>query len=182
MEDHKIVALYFARSEQAIAETQKKYGRYCRAIAYGILHSEQDAEECENDTYLRAWNAIPPHKPSRLATFLGKITRHLALDCYDRAHANKRAHTDAVFEELEAFLPAGEASPADEIALKEAINGFLSSLAKRDRVIFMRRYWFMLPVRDIAHGMGLTESGVKSILLRTREKLKRYLEKEGIFL
>lgn len=180
MEDHRIVDLYFARSEQAIAETQRKYGRYCRAVAYNILLSREDAEECENDTYLRAWNAIPPHRPSRLATFLGKITRNLALDRYDRMHTQKRAHTAAVFEEMEECLPSGDASPADEIALKEAINGFLSTLTKRDRVIFMRRYWYMLPLRDIAQGMAVTESGVKAILSRTRLKLKHYLEKEGI--
>jgi RNA polymerase sigma-70 factor (ECF subfamily) len=185
MDDQKIVDLYWERSESAIKETQKKYGRYCHSIAYAILHSNEDAEECVNDTYLRAWGAIPPAKPSRLATFLGKITRNLALDRYDSAHAQKRnAATELVLDELAECIPDADSTLdlTDKIALGDAINSFLESLPVKTRQIFMRRYWFMSPIKDIARDVDMSESAVKVSLMRTRNEFKAHLEKEGIVL
>lgn len=183
MEDVKIVELYWERSESAIEQTQKKYGRYCHHIAYSILASNEDAEECVNDTYLKAWGSMPPHKPQKLQTFLGKITRNLAFDRYDRATALKRSQcVEVAFEELSECLPdiISDNGEADECALREAINGFLGSLAKRDRMIFLRRYWYMSSISDIARDFGANEGNVKVILHRTRNKLREYLVKEGI--
>ena len=185
MEDNKIVDLYWERSEAAVLETQRKYGRYCHYIAYNILYSDEDAEECVNDTYIKAWNAMPPHKPERLSAFLGKITRNTALDHYSYLSAKKRSgNTALVLDELAECIPdpKSETSLSDEIALKNAINGFLESLPKQTRIIFMRRYWYLSPIKEIAHDYSLTESSVKVTLHRTRNKFKEYLEKEGILL
>ena len=183
MDDKKIVELYFARSEDAIKETEKKYGRYCYRIAYNILYSKEDSEECVNDTYVKAWHAMPPHNPWRLSTFLGKITRNLALDRYAYHKADKRyGNTVLVYEEIAECIPhPGEnCSVADEVALKIAIDGFLSSLSKEQRMIFLRRYFYLSPVKQIARDFGMTESNVKIILYRTRKQFKEYLEAQGI--
>ncbi|MBR2622327.1 MAG: RNA polymerase sigma factor [Clostridia bacterium] len=185
MDDQKIVDLYWERSESAIKETQKKYGRYCHSIAYAILHSNEDAEECVNDTYLRAWGAIPPAKPSRLATFLGKITRNLALDRYDSAHAQKRhTATELVLDELSECIPDADSTLdlTDKIALGDAINSFLEGLPVKTRQIFMRRYWYLSSIKDIARDVDMSESAVKVSLMRTRNIFKAHLEKEGIVL
>jgi RNA polymerase sigma-70 factor (ECF subfamily) len=177
-----IVDLFWERSEAAIAETEKKYGKYCHTIAHRILHSEEDAAECVNDTYLAAWNAMPPHKPEKLSTFLGKLTRNLALNRYFHNHAEKRfAPTELILHEVEEILPDPSSDEtADEIALKDAINGFLASLPQQTRIIFVRRYWYMSEVKEIAGDLGLTVGNVKVILHRTRKQFKEYLEKEGI--
>ena len=184
MDDKQIVDLYWERSESAISETEKKYGKYCHYIAYNILNSDPDAEECVNDTYLRAWEAMPPHRPTLLKSFIGRITRNLALDRYDRERALKRrGNTELIFEEIGECLPAvGEEGRemSDEIALRDAINGFLESLPEETRIIFMRRYWYLSPVSHIAGDLGLSVSNVKVILMRTRKKFKAYLEKENI--
>jgi len=184
VEDKKIVELYWERSETAIVETQKRYGGYCHYIAYNILYSHEDAEECVNDTYIKAWNALPPHRPERLAAFLGIITRNTALDRYlsDRTKKRGGGQTEAVLNELSECVPDEKSSGcmADELALREAINGFLGSLPAQKRIIFMRRYWYMSSVKEIAEDYGLTESNVKVTLLRTRNRFKAYLEKEGI--
>ena len=183
MEDQRIVELYWERSEDAITETQKKYGRYCHIIAYNILYSDEDAEECVNDTYLKAWDAMPPHKPERLSTFLGKITRNLALDRYSRSRAQKRVAvgTELILGELEECIPdAGAADVSEEMILRDAINGFLGSLPKQTRILFLRRYWYLCSIKEIARDFAMTENRVKVTLLRTRTKFKAYLEKEGI--
>lgn len=183
LEDEKIVELYLERSETAITETQTKYGRYCHTIAYNVLYSNEDAEECVNDTYIRAWNSIPPQKPNVLSAFLGAITRNLALDRYQRTKAKKRSEcTELALEELGECIPCSEdgASIADELALKEAINGFLASLKEQPRIIFMRRYWYLCSVKEIAVSLGLSESKVKVSLMRTRMKFKMYLENQGV--
>jgi RNA polymerase sigma-70 factor (ECF subfamily) len=182
VEDNRIVELYLERSETAIAETQKKYGKYCHYIAYNILNSNSDAEECVNDTYLKVWDSIPPQKPKLLKSFIGRIARNLALDRYDREHALKRrANTDLALEEIGECVPEDDGRElSDEIALRDAINGFLESLPEETRIIFMRRYWYLSPVGHIAGDLGLSVSNVKVILMRTRKKLKAYLEKEGI--
>ena len=185
MEDEKIVELYLERSETAISETQKKYGRYCFTVAYNVLYSKEDAEECVNDTFEKAWNSIPPQKPRIFSAFLGAITRNLALDRYEQSHAKKRySPAETALEELGECIPAAEdgADISDTLALKDAINGFLASLPKRTRIVFMRRYWYFCSVSEIAEGMGMTEANVKVLLLRTRKKFKAYLEKEGITL
>ena len=184
MEDKRIVELYWERSDTAISETEKKYGKYCHYIAFNILNSSLDAEECVNDTYVKAWEAMPPHKPESLGGFLGKLTRNIALNRYAESRAQKRSpHTaDLVFEEAAGLIPDPDSlsSPSDTIVLRDAINGFLGSLPKDTRIIFMRRYWYMCSIREIARSAGLTENNVKVILLRTRNRFKEYLEKEGI--
>ena len=182
MDDKRIVDLYWMRSESAISETDKKYGKYCHYIAYSILSSQLDAEECVNDTYIRAWESIPPNKPQLLKSFLGKITRNIALDRYDRLNALKRGgNTELALEEIGECIPSGDGREmSDEIALREAINRFLESLPKQTRIIFMRRYWYLSPVKHIAGDLGLSVSNVKVILMRTRKKFKEYLEGEGI--
>ena len=185
MEDEKIVELYWERSEAAITETQTKYGKYCFTVANNILYSKEDAEECVNDTYVRAWESIPPQKPSRLSAFLAKITRNLALDRYDKMRAHKRSDcAETALEELGECLPysGNGMEAADELALKEAINGFLASLKEQTRVIFMRRYWYLCTVGEIAKSLGLSESKVKVTLMRTRLKFKMYLEEQGIII
>ena len=184
MEDGKIVELYWAREESALAETDKKYGKYCKSIARAILYSDGDAEECFNDTLLKAWDAMPPSRPTFLKAFLGKITRHLALDRYDYDRAQKRnSAATVVMDEIGSALPETEGeSPADALALKEAINSFLAALPSRTRIVFMRRYWYFCSVREIADGMGMSEGSVKIMLFRARERFKSHLEKKGIFL
>ena len=183
MEDERIVSLYWERSETAIEETQRKYGKYCRMVAYRILVSDADAEECEIDTYLKAWHAMPPHRPSRLATFLGKITRRIALDRLEKERAAKRlSYGSVVYDELAECLSDGKDADSltDEMAIRDALNGFLKALDKRDRVVFMQRYWYFLSVKEIAKNSGLTQSNVKVILYRTRNALREYLEKENL--
>lgn len=182
MEDERIVFLYWERDENAIRETEIKYGRYCHAIAYHILDSHEDAEECVNDTWNGAWNAMPPEKPTRLSSFLARITRNIAIDRYRHNNAQKRtAEVEVAMEEYWECIPNGEASVEDMLALKQAINGFLARLDARSRVIFMRRYWYSMPIKAIADSMRLSESHVSVILHRTRSKFKDYLTKEGIF-
>ena len=181
MEDTKIVELFWQRDQAAIAHTDKKYGRYCYAIAYGILASREDSEECVSDTWHNAWNAIPPEKPKRLQAFLGRITRNLALDRYGYYTAQKRnAKLETAMDEYWQCIPGGEMPLDDTVALKELINGFLGSLDQRSRIIFLRRYYYVCPVKEIAGSMGLSESYVSVSLHRTRNKFKEYLQKEGV--
>ena len=183
MEDGKIVELYWERNETAIAETEKKYGKYCHSIAYNVIRSDEDAEECVNDTYVRAWNSMPPQRPERLSCFLGKITRNLALDRYFFDHAKKRTRsTDLILDEIEECIPDPDTATSlvDEIARKDAINGFLGSLPQKNRMVFLRRYWYLSPIKEIAADYDMTEANVKVVLHRTRQAFKTYLEKEGI--
>ncbi|MBQ9150741.1 MAG: sigma-70 family RNA polymerase sigma factor [Clostridia bacterium] len=181
--DAEIVELYFARSEQAIAESEKKYGLTCHRIAYNILHSDEDAEECVSDTWLKAWNAIPPERPGKLGAYLGTVTRRIALTRYEHRRAARRfAGVESSLEELTECIPENSLSVADEVVLKLAINGFLSSLPTRTRMIFMRKYWYMDSVADIAEAFGMTEGAVKVTLHRTRERFRKWLIKEGIYL
>ena len=184
MDDSKIIELYMERSEQAISETSKKYGRYCHYIAYSILHNDEDSEECVNDTYLRAWNSIPPKRPSKLQTFLGKITRNLSLNKWDQYNTEKRGagQTMLALEELHDCIPAtGDAEQIiDDLALAEVFNCFLASLPKERRKIFMRRYWYLSPIKEISTDYSISESKVKMSLLRSRNELRQLLEKEGI--
>ncbi len=186
MDDKQIVDLYWERSETAISETAKKYGKYCRYIAFNILHNDEDSKECVNDTYLRAWNNIPPHRPSVLRTFLGKITRNLSLDRYEQFNAEKRnsGQMPLVYDEIQECIPPldSTANIIEEIALTEVFNRFLTSLSLEQRKVFMRRYWFFSSIKEIATDYGMSESKVKMSLLRSRNELKKMLVKEGISL
>ena len=186
MDDKQIVELYQKRSETAIAETAAKYGKYCYTIAFHILYDQLDSEECVNDTYLRTWEAIPPQCPEKLSSFLGKITRNLALNKYKYYFREKRGNgqTALVIDELNECIPASSNTEeaVDEILLVELLNQFLYGLPKEKRNIFLRRYWYMSSIQEIAKDYGFSESKVKMILLRTRNKLKQVLEKEGIVL
>ena len=182
MEDERIVMLYFERDEDAIRESEMKYGRYCYTVAYNILHSCEDSEECLNDTWNGAWNAIPPAKPTRLRCFLARITRNIAIDRYRHYSAQKRgAEVESAIDEYFECIPNGEALIEDELLLRGAINAFLEKLDTRARIVFMRRYWYSMSASDIADSMRLSESHVNVILHRTRKKFKDYLTKEGIF-
>ena len=183
MEDEKIIELYFKRNESAIEETDRKYGRYLGAVAYRLLSSREDAEECVSDTYLKAWQTIPPERPSIFKAFLSKITRSRALDRLDYYSAEKRsAQSTLMLEELGDAIPSYEGDMADALSLKAALDGFLASQPKRVRVVFLRRYFYFYSVREIALSLHLSESNVKAILMRARIALKGYLEKEGIVL
>ncbi len=184
MKDGQIVDLYWARDERALAETEAKYGGYCLAIARNILSDGADAEECVNDTWLGAWNAMPDARPNALAAFLGKITRRLALDRWRAKYAAKRGGGEVplVLDELAECAPAGE-GPEEALAarvLAEAVNAFLRSLPPVEMGVFLRRYWYLESVKDTAQRLGFSQSKVKSMLARTRRKLKDYLEKEGL--
>lgn len=184
MEDHKIVDLYWQRSEHAISETETKYGRFCYSIAYRILENIEDSEECVSDTYLAAWNEMPPKRPSILAPFLGKITRNLSINRWRSEHAIKRGGGEIVMalDELKDCIADPE-SVEETILSRETIrifNHFLDGLFKTQRDIFLRRYWLMDPIAEIAENFGYSESKVKSVLFRARGKLRQVLLKEGI--
>ena len=179
MEDRAIVDLFWQRDEEALRRSAAKYGRSCLAVARNIL-GDEDAEECVNDTWLRAWEGIPPAKPERLGSFLMKITRNLALDRWRSRSAGKRrgAGPDACLEELEACVGTGE-DPLDGMLLRDALERFLGSLDERPREIFLYRYWYFLGFREIARRCGTTEAACKMALGRTRTKLKTFLKSEG---
>lgn len=184
MEDTKIIELYFDRDETAITETDKKYGPYCKTIAYRILRSLPDSEECVNDTWLRAWNTMPPQKPSVLRQFLAKITRNLSLDRYRTDHAQKRGggELELTMEELSECVSTG-GDPATQLELEELkqnIAAFLQTLPERDRNIFLRRYFYVESHQQIARHYLLRPANVRLILSRTRQKLKDFLRKEGL--
>ena len=186
MEDREILALYQSRDERAIAETKAKYGRYCFTIAHNILADRADAEECEADTYLEAWNKIPPTKPAVLSAFLGKITRALAIDRWRRTRAQKRGGGEAELslEELAECVPAG--NPVDEAIgaadLARVISVFLRALPGEECSLFLRRYWYFDSIDTLCRRYGMGASKVKMRLLRTREKLRKHLEQEEIIL
>ena len=184
MEDQQIIALYWDRNEDAIAETHRKYGPWCKGIAFRILELQEEAEECVSDTYLQAWNNIPPQRPGAFRAWLGRITRNLALTRYRRFHAEKRGggQTALALEELGDCVSGGNPVEAEEDrrAIAEAINRFLGSLPELQRNVFLRRYWHMASVADIAKAYGMSQSQTASMLHRCRKKLRAALEKEGI--
>ena len=185
MDDVMIVSLFEARDESALAETQKKYENYCRTIAERILSSREDAEECVNDAYRKAWDTIPPQKPTLLASYMGMLTRQLSLNRLRQNKSAKRGGGDSplVLEELqECISDRSDVPSADDILLRDTLNRFLGELPKRTRMMFMRRYWFTEDVARIAADFGVTEGHVNVLLCRTRKKLKQYLEKEEIYL
>ena len=186
MEDDKIIDMFWERSETAINETEKKYSRYCYSISFNILHNAEDAAECVNDTYLRAWNSIPPNRPKYFSSFLGKITRNLSLDKFKSRNAEKRGfgQIEIALSELDECISVSnverEISKTTEKELTELINIFLENLPKQKRIMFIQRYWYLMSVKTISEHSNKSESQVKSALFRIRKKLKIFLEKEGI--
>ncbi len=183
MEDKQILALYFARNESAIAETARKYGSYCHSISYRILQNHEDAEEIVNDTYLRAWNSIPPHKPEPLKPYLGTVSRRLSLDVYREKHTQKQGggQISLILEELSECIPDSDSRVdiGESLVLREVLNKFVCSLPKKAAQIFIRRYWYTQPISEIAKDYGMKENTVTVLLNRTRKKLQQALEKEG---
>lgn len=186
MNDNQIVSLFFDRDQRAIEETAKKYGSYCYSIAYSILQNREDAEEAVSDTYLGAWAAIPPHKPVKLHTFLGKIARRTALKRWEKNHAWKRGggEVELALEELSDLLPNGNTpeSAMEGKELTRILNEFLKKLPQEERQVFVCRYWYLDSIADIAGRFGFTRSKVKSMLSRSRTKLRNILKKEEITL
>lgn len=183
MDDGAIVDLYLRRDESAIVRTAEKYGSRLRALAAGVTGDLQTAEECENDAYWEAWRSIPPHEPrDYLYAFLARIARHAALDrCREQARLKRAAHVIQLSAELEQCLPAPDdlGCRLDAIALGEAINGFLSTLSREKRAMFLRRYWYLDSISAIASRFGCSQGRVKTTLFRVRAKLRDYLKQEG---
>lgn len=184
MEDAAIVDLYWSRSDEAVRETERKYGAYCRTVAYNILSSREDTEECVNDTWMRAWNAMPDKRPARLGAFLARITRNLALQ---RAESRKRlkrggGELPLALDELSECVPDGTdvEREIERRELSEALRRFVSTLAEPEKTVFLARYWYFAPVEEISEKLGFTLSKTKSMLRRTRGKVRDWLEKEEL--
>ncbi len=185
IDDEKIIDLFFERSEQGIRELDQKYGKICRNLSYNIVNNRQDAEECVNDAYLGAWNAIPPIRPDPLLSYIVKIVRNISLKIYWRKEAAKRSsHYTIAMEEIEACI-ADRKAVEDEIEageLARIIEDFLDTLTLENRVIFMRRYWFADSCKDIAEFVGLSEKNISVRLTRIRKKMKQYLIEREVFI
>ena len=182
MDEQQIIGLLFQRSEQAITQIQQVYGRACLAVARRILPDARDAEECVSDACLKVWDTIPPEHPRSLGAYLMRITRNLALDRHDYNSAACRATALAsAYEELEPFLSSVMRDDADDATFRHTLNRFLRSLPERTRNCFIRRYWYGESIREIAESYYLKEETVKSMLFRTKNSLKRALEKEEVF-
>lgn len=179
MEDKQIVDLYWERSESAITETKKKYGRYCYYIAYQILENEDDAKEVVDDIYLKTWQTIPPNRPARLKAYVGMIGRQLAFNLYEKQRAQKRRKIEVVLDELAECIPSEAKDWDSDIALADSLNSFLRELPPKTRNIFIRRYWYTSSLLEIAEEYSMKESAVGMLLFRTRKKLKSHLQKEG---
>lgn len=186
MDDHTIITLYNARDERAIAETARKYGAYCLAVAENILASIRDSEECVNDTWLKTWNSIPPESPHSLRAWLSRITRNLALNRLAARSAEKRMGESCAtaLEELSECI-AAPSDTEDQVLQREraatlarSLNRFLKTLSHRERDIFLGRYYFLYPAKEIAKRLGMRENYVRNLLSRTREKLRDHLRKE----
>ena len=180
--DEQIIDMYFERSESAITETQKKYEKFCMYIAENILGNRPDAEECVNDAYLALWESIPPARQDNFSAYLGRIVRNISITALRRRNAAKRGfdRTVPITDELAECLGDIEPPPADNYAMRDALDRFLDSLPSRARIVFVRRYWYMCSVRDIARDMGMSAANVKVSLYRTRGELKKFLEQEGV--
>ena len=186
MDDSRIVELYLSRDETAVAHTAEKFGSRLRALSYGIVRDHQTAEECENDTYMEAWNTIPPHEPrSYLYAFLARIIRHLSLNCCrDRSRLKRSAFICELSAEMEQCIPAPDDVQCriEDKVFADAINEFLSRLDEEKRNIFVRRYWYLDSIASISERFALSQSKIKTTLFRCRNELRKYLEKEGYFI
>lgn len=183
MDDRKIVALFLERSEQAVAEADRKYGKLCRHIARGIVASDADAEECASDAFLALWNTIPPENPTSLRAYVTKLLRNIAYDRRDKLTADMRdSRLTLSLEELEGVLPdRADGQTLDSIVIRDTLNAFLRSLSKKDRFLFLRRYYYLDTCREIASMVGMTDSAVSTRLGRLRGQLRELLSKEGIY-
>lgn len=181
MEDQRIVDALWRREEAALGQLQQQYGSYCRSIAYGVLRDPDAGEECLNDTLLQAWNSIPPLRPRSLRAWLGAVCRNAALTRWRRMHAEKRGASQVplALEELQESLPAGAGFP-EQLELQELLNTFLRGQTQTGRYLFLRRYWYMDSLREIAEQVGMTEGAVRAQLHRMRQRLRNMLEQEGI--
>jgi RNA polymerase sigma-70 factor (ECF subfamily) len=183
VDDNKIIDLYFARNENAIRQTAAKYGKMLFGVSYGILRSIPDTEECLDDTYMSAWKSIPPQRPTYFSAFLSKIARNISLNRYRQ---NKRRYQnlvlDAILDEMAECIPAPSSDEAEDIAIRDCLNRFLSGLNSKARIIFVKRYFFMRSILEISNEMGISESSVKVSLSRARTLLREHLEREGIYL
>ena len=179
MEDTKIIELFFARSEEGLAEVERKYGALCGRIAYGILSNREDAEECVSSSYIKLWNAIPPKRPESLCGYLCRIVRNTALNAYDTVR-RRSAHEQA--EELSELFADKETVEQryDSGRISALINEFLGSCKRKNRIVFTARYFYNMSVNDIADNTGMSVSAVKSSLLRSRKALKSFLEEKGV--
>ena len=186
MEDSGIIELYLGRDESAIVQTQQKYGKQCYKIAYNILGNREDCEECVNDMLVKVWNRIPPDMPHNLFSYIAKMIRNLSLNRYSEKKAAKRGggQTEAVLCELEECIPSEKSveSESDNNELRTALNSFLGSLSTEKRTVFMQRYWYLMPISEIAQKHRCESGRIKMMLSRVRKELKLYLEKEGITL
>lgn len=183
MSDEQLTALFLERNTNAISAVLEQYGAYCTAIAENILRSPEDTEECVNDAMIKAWQTIPPEHPISLKAYLGTITRNLAVDRFRKRSAGCRGKGDCSLpiDELSELLPSGFdlENEADAILLREKLNAFVSELDGESRILFIRRYWYMLSIEELAEMHGISKSKVKMRLLRTRSKLREHLKKEG---
>ena len=180
MNDDRILSLLYERDERAIAELQQKYHSYCTFIARSILENDEDAEECVNQTYFGVWNSVPPNKPEDLRVYVSAVCRKTALKQIEKRLAEKRGggRAEECFEELDAVLSNSD-DGVDGIALRDALERFLRTLSRKARIVFVQKYWYFMTVEEIAKDRGMTVDSVKSSLYRSREKLKRFLKKEG---
>ncbi|MBQ8558945.1 MAG: sigma-70 family RNA polymerase sigma factor [Tyzzerella sp.] len=182
MEDYEIVNLYWERNETAISATEKKYGAYCFSIAKNILHLEQDAEECINDMYNRAWNSIPPYRPEKLGAWLGKVIRNIAINLWNKNHAQKRySGMEELFYELEDCIPSPKLveHEIEEKELTDLLNSWLASLSEEDRILFMRRYWNGEALKTLEKEYDISHGKIAKRMYCLRINLKNVLEKEG---
>lgn len=184
MDDQIIIEMFEARDETALDTCKKKYDRFCFHIANRILGCKEDAEEIVNDTYLKAWNTIPPQKPQSIKAYLGMLTRQGALNRIAHRNTEKRGggQVELALSELEECLASDGADIAEQVVLRDALNRFLRTLPSKARIVMIQRYWYLCSVEEIARSCGMTENSVKVMLHRTRMKLKDFLEKEGLFI
>ncbi len=184
MDDVEIIDLYWHRDQSAVSESSAKYGRMLKGISFSVVQNHEDSDECVNDTYLKAWNTMPPQKPNSLAAYLGRITRNLSINCWYASHAKKRGGVNLLITELSECIPSAYSVEKEMEAseLSAFIAEWLYSLAQDDRVLFLRRYWFGQSLKSLAKECGTTPNKLAGRMHRLREKLKLALEKEGISL
>ncbi len=185
MEDAQIIDLYFERDEEAIRQTEIKYGAYLMTIATNILRDEEDCKECVNDSYFKLWSAIPPTRPQIFKAFAGRITRNQALNMYEAMNADRRGNmpVNEVIDEMAEVIPDALTNVESEVICSETlrcINDFLAKQSAQARIIFVRRYWYMISISDIATALAISESKVKMTLKRMRDRLADHLAKEGV--
>ena len=182
MDDERIIELFWQRDEKAIAQLNEKYGAFCYTVAFNVLSVREDAEECVSDALHRAWESIPPERPKLLRAWIGKVTRNLAINAWNREHAQKRGGFEFLLDELEECVPASGnvESAADEAEIGAAVSRWLRAQQELDRALFVRRYWQGEPLNKLADEWGITPNRLAQKMLRLRRSLRSALEKEGI--